>query len=430
MSEKKSLYNIFFDICVVGGGASGLAAAISSLEENPTLRVCILEKKEDVGKKLQATGNGRCNITNADCSEVELVKSFLHSSGILLTEEEEGRLYPRSGQASSVVELLKWRAKKLNVTIFTSCQVLNMEKVSLETEDGQEEDGFYVLVDCASEKITIPCKKVVLACGGKAAPQFGTTGDGYAIAKSFGHTISKLHPVLMPIQCEGIDPVLKGVRAKGRVALLKGEELVAEELGEVQFTEDGLSGICIFNLSRHLVLEPEGEERLEEAFRNYRVEMDFLPDMEEDEVIEFLKERRFLLAVLPKEVYLDSILPAKLGRQIMEEVVGENQATAGSLTYEGIEEIAMLLKSSRYTVTGAKGWREAQCTGGGIPLGEVCPNTMQSQREPGLYLAGEMLDYDGPCGGYNLQHAWLTGIKAGRGAAYALACPAADEAVQ
>ncbi|QAT42467.1 aminoacetone oxidase family FAD-binding enzyme [Aminipila luticellarii] len=412
----KSLYDIFFDICIIGGGASGLAAAISIMEQNPTLSVCIIEKKEDIGKKLLATGNGRCNITNSSCEEYEEVKSFLYSSGIMLKEEEEGRVYPRSEQAAAVTELLKWRAKKLNITIFTNCQVLSIIKVKRE-----EQKEFNIHIDCAEEKVFIPCRKVIMSCGGKSAPQFGTTGDGYAIAKAFGHTVSKLHPALMPIQCEGIKKSLKGIRAKGKVTLLKNEKPIAEECGEIQFTEEGLSGICIFNLTRYLILEQPESIDLDEAFKKYTVEIDFLPEMEEDEVIEFLKERRFVMAAVPAPLYLASVINMELGEQIISEVLGDKTSTVGNITYEGIEEIAMLLKSSRYTVTGAKGWREAQCTGGGVLLDEVCMDTMESKMEEGLYFAGEILDYDGPCGGYNLHHAWLTGIKAGKSAAKALA---------
>ncbi|WP_312093077.1 aminoacetone oxidase family FAD-binding enzyme [Aminipila sp.] len=411
--STKSLYDIFFDVCIIGGGASGLAAAISVMEKNPTLSVCIIEKKDEIGKKILATGNGRCNITNSSCTELELVKAFLYNSGIVLEEEEEGRIYPKSGQAASVVELLKWKAKKLNVAMFTNCHVFRIMK--------NEEEGFDVHIDCANEKVFIPCTKVLLSCGGKSGPQFGTTGDGYGMVRALGHTVSKIHPVLMPIECEGIKASLKGIRAKGKVALLKEEQIIAEEFGEIQFTEDGLSGICMFNLSRYIKLDENSDVTLSGGFRQYSIEIDFLPQMEENEVIEFLKERRFFMASMPAELYLASIVNMRLGEEIMEEVLNNKNCTIGNITYEGIEEIAMLLKSSRFVVTGAKGWKEAQCTGGGILLDEINLETMESKLAKGLYVAGELLDYDGPCGGFNLHHAWLTGIKAGRSIAKAMA---------
>lgn len=410
--NTKSLYNIFFDVCIIGGGASGLAAAISAMEKKPTLRVCIVEKKEELGKKLLATGNGKCNITNSSCTEYEVVKGFLNNNGIVLKEEDEGRMYPQSGQAASVLELLKWRVKKLNVTTFTNCHVLSVIK--------SESEGFKVNIDCANEKVIIPCKKVILACGGKSGPQFGTTGDGYGIAKSFGHSISRIYPVLVPLECEGVKKSLKGIRVKGKVTLLKNEQPITEETGEIQFTVDGLSGICIFNLSRYIKLELNSNITLDEAFRQYSIEIDFLPEMEEEEVIEFLKDRRFLMSEMPAEIYLASIINMKLGEQIIEEILKDKSSTIGNITYEGVEEIAMLLKSSRYVVTGAKGWKEAQCTGGGIVLDEVNLETMESKISEGIYFTGELLDYDAPCGGFNLHNAWLTGIKAGRGVAEAL----------
>lgn len=405
----KSLYDIFFDVCVIGGGASGLAAAISIKERNPILRVCIIEKKDALGKKLLATGNGKCNITNSTCEEFEIVEKFLNNSGIILKEQEEGRMYPQSEQANSVLELLKWRLKELNVNIFTNCNVLNIRL--------NKNKGFDVNIDCANEKVILPCSKVILSCGGKSAPQFGTTGDGYKLAKILGHTVSKLRPVLTPIECEGINKLLKGVRAKCNVSLLKNEQVVAKEFGEIQFTSDGLSGICIFNLSRYIKLEENVESTLQEAFRQYNIEIDFLPQMEEEEVIEFLTNRRVLLASMPSELYLASIVNMKLARQIVEEVLDDKNTNIGNITYEGVEEIAMLLKSSRYIITGAKGWKDAQCTSGGVSLDEVDLETMESKMTEGVYLTGELLDYDGPCGGFNLHNAWLTGIKAGKSVA-------------
>lgn len=408
----KSLYDIFFDICIIGGGASGLAAAISAMETNPTLRVCIVEKKDEIGKKILATGNGKCNITNKFCEEFVNVNTFLNNSGIMIKEQEEGRMYPLSEQASSVVELLKYRAKKLNIAIFTNCHVLDIIK--------NEKDIFNIKIDCVGESVSIPCNKVIVSCGGKAGPQFGTTGDGYSFAKSFGHKISNLHPVLTPIECEGIKKSLKGVRAKGDVYILKDEQVLAKESGEVQFTAEGLSGICIFNLSRHIKLEKKSDLSLKELFKQYIIEIDFLPQMEEEDVLEFLEERRTLMASMPAELYLASLVNTKLASEIIGAVLGDNITSIGNITYENLEEIAMLLKSSRYIITGAKGWKDAQCTSGGVLLNDINLDTMESKIIKDIYFTGELLDYDGPCGGFNLNHAWITGIKAGKGAANSL----------
>ncbi|MFV0516649.1 MAG: aminoacetone oxidase family FAD-binding enzyme [Aminipila sp.] len=412
---SKSLYDLFFDICIIGGGASGMSAAISAMETNPALRVCIIEKKQELGKKLLATGNGKCNITNKFCNDFEFVEKFLNHTGIILREDCEGRMYPNSEQSLAVVELLKRRIKTLNIATFTSCNVLDISK-----DKKDKEELFNITIDCEKEKVSVPCKKVIIACGGKAGPQFGTTGDGYTMAKNFGHSIKKVYPVLMPIECEEIKKELKGVRAKAKVCLLKNEQIIAEEQGEIQFTEEGLSGICIFNLTRFINLQEHMDIPLHEAFKKYSIEIDFLPWMEECEVIEFLKERRFDLASLKPEFFLASVVNMKLAKVIVESVVGSDIASIGNIDYESVEEIAMLLKSSRYIITGAKGWKDAQCTGGGIPLEETNLQNMESNIQRGLYFAGEVLDFDGPCGGYNLHHAWTTGLKAGKGAALSL----------
>lgn len=409
---KKWSCNISFDICIIGGGASGIAAAISAAEINPELNICILEKKDELGKKLLATGNGKCNITNIDCDGFDRVTEFFKRTGIMIKEDGGGRMYPYCEQASAVLDLLKSRVKHLNITVFTDCSVLTVNRSKFR--------GFDVHIDGAKGKAFIPCSKILIACGGKAGPQFGTTGDGYALAKKFGHAVTRICPILMPLECEGIEKKLKGIRAKGKVCLLKGENIVAEESGEIQFTEEGLSGICIFNLTRYIKLEPTSDFPLSKAFRQYSVVLDFLPHMDKREVMKYLEERQVVMECLPKEDYLISVLNTKLAKGIVHKVLGETTGTVGNIDFEAIKEIAMLLKSSRYVVTGGKGWKEAQCTGGGIPLEEIDPENMESKIEKGIFFAGEILDYDGPCGGFNLNNAWLTGIKAGNGLALSL----------
>ena len=403
--KRKSLYSLFFDICIVGGGAAGMAAAIAAKEKNPTLKVCILEKKDQLGKKLLATGNGRCNITNASCEGIEAVTEFLERCNIVIKEEAEGRMYPYSEQATSVVNLLALTVKDLGLAIFLNCNVLGVEQ----NEEGKSK----IEIDCMNEEVFITCNKVLLACGGKAAPQFGTTGDGYKIAKNFGHSISKVFPVLMPLECENLKKGLKGARAKGHAYLLRDEQIIAEENGEIQFTEDGISGICVFNLTRYIeLINDEGEQKAV-TFKNYEVEIDFMPEFEEEEVLEMLQERKSRMAKMGVKNFLHSLINDKIARYIIEEVITDKEARIGELTYEHIENITMLLKSFRCSLSGAKGWRDAQCTAGGVALNEVENMTMESRLKKNLYFAGEILDYDGPCGGYNLHHAWKTGIIAG-----------------
>lgn len=405
LERRKNLYDIYYDVAIIGGGASGMAAAIATAEANPALKVCIIEKKEELGKKLLATGNGRCNITNTGCATYPEVKNFLASCNLLLAEEEEGRVYPKSRQAASVVEMLKSKCKALNVAIYVSCSVEKVEK---------SRDRFILDVNCLGELASIPCGKLLIATGGKAGPQFGTTGDGFTLAKAFGHTVKKLSPVLVPVDCADYSGELKGVRARAVVRLMKDEVEIACEEGEIQFTQSGLSGICIFNLSRHLKIDTASGHTKEEEFGRYEIEADFVPELEEDQLLEKMAARRGDMSSLPSEVFLHSAVNTQMGELIMKEALQGQRMSIGNMNDQALEEIVMLLKSYRFQVSGAKGWKDAQCTSGGVELSELDLNTMESKLVPGLYFAGEVTDYDGPCGGFNLNNAWYTGIKAGR----------------
>ncbi|MEG0392957.1 MAG: aminoacetone oxidase family FAD-binding enzyme, partial [Anaerovoracaceae bacterium] len=232
-------------------------------------------------------------------------------------------------------------------------------------------------------------KYLVISTGGKAAPEFGCSGDGYQFAKSFGHTPTKTLPILTGLTSPEIHQ-LKGVRAKGVVTLyLKGKKLCTQA-GEIQFTEDGLSGICIFNLSRFVKLA-KGV-----GFSDYCLSIDFAPTYPLEQLIEILNAR--------KTNHLD-LLHSFVHRKLCKEL--ETRGTTP-------EELANVLKDFQVTLSGAYGWKKAQCTAGGIALTEIHQDTMESKLVKGLYFTGEVIDYDGPCGGYNLQNAWETAITAGR----------------
>ncbi|MBN7771958.1 aminoacetone oxidase family FAD-binding enzyme [Clostridium aminobutyricum] len=415
-----------YDICIIGGGVSGMTAAIVAAETHPKASVCILEKKETLGKKLLATGNGRCNITNNQCEDFELTEQFLYQHGIWIKHEAEGRMYPKSEQAASVLELLESQLKLLGIEVIVGANVISAVKAPkhLHFAGAKElETEFILTVEQSEKQRTTTCKKLLIASGGKAAPQFGTTGDGYGFARNLGHEVVKIAPALMPICCEGIKKDLKGVRAKGKVTLLKNGQHVVEELGEVQFTEDGLSGICIFNVSRYLKLEEQEltgmNGSLEQAFRQYEIELDFASETEHEELEKLLLDRKKIMAGLPAMGILLSLVPAALAETILSKAGVQNQEelTIEYLSESQIKKLTEELKKSRYTVIGGKGWKFAQCTSGGVSLQEIHLESMESKLVQGLFFAGEVVDYDGPCGGYNLQHAWMTGIKAGRGMA-------------
>lgn len=350
-----------YHICIIGAGASGCAAAITAAERGRD--ICILEKNKEVLRKVAATGNGRCNISNTNCEEVKDVADFFEDLGIYFAEEDEGRLYPYNRSAATVVEVLEGKLKELGIDIYT------------ETEVKEIEEGFTV----KTSKGIFTADKLLIASGGKSGPQFGTTGDGYIFARKLGHTVSTLIPSLTAIECEGNFKKLKGIRALASVTLRKDGKDIASERGEVQFTEDGLSGICIFNLSRYLKVEKG--ENFREGIRRFTVSVDFLPDMDEEKAHKLI-EKVGIVSLLKKPL-LDII------------------------TEQNIKDFEV-------TVTGAKGWKQSQVTAGGVVTDEIDMSTMESRLVPGLYLAGEVIDYDGPCGGYNLTNAWMTGIKAGK----------------
>lgn len=390
------------DICIVGGGAAGMTMAIVAKRENPACRIVLVEKNDKLGKKLYATGNGRCNIGNGRGPELHPVLEFFDSLNLMIYEEEEGRFYPRSQQAASVVEALEREIQSLGIRV-----ILNQEVLEIKKDTGT----FAVKLKDGS---ALQSRLLGMTTGGKAAPQFGTTGEGFRLARNLGHTVNRLAPVLMPITCEGDFRDVKGVRLHGKASLWKDGSLVAEESGEVQFTEDGLSGICIFDLTRFLKLE-EGE-RPEEGFRRYTIILDGLPEMNHETLSNYLKKRRALLGKSPGYWILHSIVPTKLIPLIFDRagILGKSKESAREISDEELNRLAGCLKELFFTVTGGKGWKAAQATAGGVPLEELNQETMESLKIPGLYLAGEITDSDQPCGGYNLQMAWIQGMKAGK----------------
>ena len=454
------------DICIIGGGASGIIAAISARMENPNATIHILEKNDKLGKKLLATGNGRCNFSNTSCASSNEILKFFNMLGIKPRVEEQGRIYPYSGQAQDVLNAFEAYLNMHDIKIHTGFVVENLivktDSIDTENSDSQidDEDGDVrgsgsdsddhvdsVTSDDHIEIIGIAkklsAKNVLIATGGKAGPQFGCIGDGYKMARVLGHTVTKTIPALSPIECEGNFEKLKGIRAKALAKLVKSnippasendetlvierDKVIASEIGEVQFTDYGLSGICIFNLSRDIKIGNDETSN----FSDYTIVVDLLPEMSLIEVERELTVRRdnlnispdnLLLSLVPKGL-VDFVLSqagvdiAKLSEgDTMLAIVceGQIQQIKRILNDEQIQKIAYTLKNLTFTVTNVKGWQFAQCTSGGIPASEIDMDTMESKIAKGVYFAGELLDYDGPCGGFNLNNAWDTGIKAGK----------------
>lgn len=376
-----------YDLAIIGGGAAGLAAAASFIKEIGTAgaKVCILEKNDAPGRKINATGGGRCNLTNEACPEKELTLGFFRELGVETWRDSEGRYYPYSNKASDVTKaLVDAVADRVDLKCGFTVKVVSRIK----PDDGSK--GCFMITGMQkSDMEMIFADRVLMAMGGKAGPQFGTTGDGYTIARTLGHTVTTVFPILTGIGCraDGVDfASLKGVRAKGTVILHKDGKPIVRDTGEIQFTEDGISGICVFNLTPHI--KAEKHEKFQDALKRFAITVDLAPDFTEEQ----LAERQSAFGILTE----------KLAAALADAGVWSAETGAAGIKHWQLE------------ITGVKGWRDAQATFGGVALDEIDMDTMESRRVPGLYFAGEIIDAQGPCGGFNLQNAWETGIKAAR----------------
>lgn len=375
-----------------------MAAAISAAKENPDLKICVIEKKDGLGKKLLATGNGRCNLTNQACSHVQETLAFFSELGVVTRTEGEGRIYPYCQQSKAVVYGLQRQIKGMKIEVKLKDEIMKTEK----------EKDYFKITDQFGEVIA---RKVLIATGGKSAPQYGTTGDGYRFARTLGHHIKKTIPVLAAVETKKPNPELKGIRTSADLRLIKKDIEIARERGELQFTKDGLSGICVFNLSRFIKIDDTT------TFGDYSIAIDFLPNMSGEQVGEFLLERTKLDRLTGEDLLL-SVLAKPLALELLNKCKVELKSRADQLSLKELAEISELLKGWNVQLSGVKGWKDAQCTAGGVPLEEIDLNTMESRITSGLYFSGEIIDFDGPCGGFNLQNAWETGIKAGRAMAH------------
>ncbi|MEE1037644.1 MAG: aminoacetone oxidase family FAD-binding enzyme [Eubacterium sp.] len=384
-----------YEICIIGGGAAGMAAALSISMENPKLKILLIEKKEKLGKKLAATGNGKCNISNNVLPSFGDTSRFFKSIGVEIKIDEEGRAYPVAEQASEVVKALENAVRAYGVEVLTNSEVTDLRY--------DEEEGFEIAVG----DVVYKAEHVVLATGGKSAPQFGTTGDGYRFAKKLGHRVNRLAPALVPVECENsLLREMAGVRAKGKVTLYRHGFHVEEEEGEIQFTKDGLSGICLFNLSSYLVLNDKTQ------FSDYIIEIDLLNRYSDMEIVHILKKRREIRNFKTEDLMM-TIVNNKLTGKLLKQW-SDKKEFASMVTDEEILEIVNAFRHVTYQVNGAKGWKEAQCTRGGVDWDDFDWETYESKICKGLYIVGEVVDYNGPCGGYNLENAWNTARKAGK----------------
>ena len=383
-----------YDIAIIGSGASGLAAA-ETAGRTPGLSVAVFEKKDTAGKKLSASGNGRCNISNIRCSHLEEVMDFFGSAGIVVRKDEEGRLYPYGEEAGEVTSLLVSCAKTCGVEFYFNSEITGMEAAP--------RGGFLLFV--GPKKHRVHAHTVLIATGGKSYASMGTTGDGYIMARKLGHSVGSLVPALTAVEVRENISGLKGVRTKAEASLYKNGEMIFSERGEVQFRSDSLSGICIMNMSRHI-----------RRGADYEIKINLAADFSRAELESILKNK-FAVNGLTAGEALRTLVKKPLISAVLSEAgiePGESSLTLAADS-DRMKRLADALDSMSFRVKGLKGWNEAQVTSGGVAPDEVDTMTMESKLLPGLFFSGEVLDYDGPCGGYNLHHAWLSGIRAGKG---------------
>ncbi len=400
-----------YDIAVIGGGASGLTAAISAARSNPELKIVILERLPRIGKKILATGNGRCNYTNTNIDRTnyhgscvplyENIKSFdceafFESLGVYGYSDEEFRVYPLNNNASSVLDGLRLEVMKLGIEVICDFNVINIKK----------EKFFRILSDGDS----VTAKSVIAAGGGMSQPNLGSDGSVLRILKKSGIKISALSPALtaFKVNPESVRS-LKGIRTNGVATLYSGNHKVGNERGEIQFSDGTISGICVFNLS----CLAYGKE-------NLSLSIDMLPDVEYTEVRNLLKNIREIRATAPLEDLLSGITNKRIGMNIIKSVTAHTLTEKSSvLTETEIKSIANSLKNYRFDVTGLCGFEKSQVTAGGVNISEV-DSHLCSKKIKGLYFCGEMLDIIGDCGGYNLYFAFASGFTVGKNCAEGL----------
>ena len=399
-------------VLIIGGGASGMIAALTVAENGRS--VVLLERQSRVGRKLLATGNGRCNLSNRHASPahyhgadpdfcrpaleafpVAETLRFFHQLGLVTVEEPDGKLYPRSNTANSVLDVLRLalEGQPDRLTPRTGDPVTSLKC------RGQ---GFTVTLESGEVLRGMDC--VILAAGGAAGSKVGGVMDGYRLAKALGHHRTVLYPSLVQLKTDPTYPrALKGIKAECGITVRRGSDVVAENRGEVLFTEYGVSGPAIFDISRAVSTGGEG----------LICQLNFFPDWERREVLDWLRLRRQTMGAHEASTLLTGSCHTRLG-QMLCKAAGFTNQRAADLTNGDLERIARQATQFELPITGTCGFDQAQVTAGGLRTDEFDPQTLESRLVPGLYACGEVLDVDGDCGGFNLQWAWSSGHLAGQ----------------
>ncbi len=399
---------------VIGGGAAGMMAAVMAARQGA--RVTILERNDRVGKKILMTGNGKCNLGNMELSaqayhgaeadwiagrlrafDVDDMIRFFQGIGLLI-KEKNGYLYPASEQASTVLDVLRFELKSLGVSIVSGCRVDGIERLSdgrIRISGGRREFWF---------------DRAVIACGGMAAAKTGSDGSGYVLAGQLGHSLVPTVPALVQLRCkEEFFRAVAGVRTEAHIAVLSGGKCVTSERGELQFTEYGISGIPVFQLSRTVAY-------LLREQREVPVHIRLLPDYQREDLELLLINRLILMGDRTVEEFFTGVLHKKLMQLFVKTVGLKGTQPVEQAEKRLLSKVLELCWDWEVTVTGTNSYDSAQVSAGGVPCSEVTED-LESKKAPGVFFAGEILDVDGRCGGYNLQWAWTSGYLAGEAAA-------------
>ena len=400
------------DCIILGGGAAGLAACAYLATRG--LEVIVVERLDRVGKKIMAAGNGRCNLSNAEMSASmygeaasfvksvyketppEEVLSFFSSLG-LMTAQEEGRIYPRTMMAASVLDVLRAACAGSNVHMLTNTQAVSLSP--------SRRGGWSVQLQ-SGEGLFAP--HVLCAMGGSASPHLGTDGAGTAMLSQLGHCITPLYPALVQLKCDHAAlRSLKGIRVQAALSLLIDSQIAAQETGELLFADYGVSGVCVFQLSRYAV-------RALGKHKDVRLHVNLLPEVPVSETFSWLQSRIAQSRNSDAQSLFTGVFPRLLALAILKEASVEPGAAAHSLTVQQQRALAQAICAFPLPVTGTQGMKNAQVTAGGVALEDIDPQSMASHLYSGLYVAGETLDVDGPCGGYNLHFAFASALTAAK----------------
>ncbi len=400
-------------IIVVGGGASGIMASIFAKKNSDN--VILIDKNERIGRKLLTTGNGRCNLTNESVSVINYhctsknfpagilgkfnnidAMNFFKKLGLGLITEDKGRIFPQSNQASSVLDLLRLELSKLGVELECNTDITSIVK---------DKTGNYELTDSSGR--IFKSFKVILAGGGKAAPHTGSDGSGYSLAMMTGHSLITPFPALVGLTLDGDEhKSMEKMFWTGEITIFLDGKRSKSSKGDIIFTNFGISGLAVLELSRYA---------MEGILNNKEVELaiDFIPELSAEEKIKFIKKRKEDYPERPMEHFFTGVLNKRIGQMMIKKAGIRLNNEVSKMSMEDIERLAGLLNGWKFKVKGDNGWNNAQVTAGGINCDEVDESTLESKISRGLYFCGEILDVDGDSGGYNLQWAWSSGYLAG-----------------